>query len=121
MTVLPFFLDGGNLVVVGLLRRGLEYRSIAAGLAAGGWEGAYPLLRVRRLAVSPLRRVTLGPQSNQRALPLHSVPRWGSACPNSGIPAGLPTAQYLRSAIVVNGGVQIKIKIKSQTAALRPA
>ena len=46
----------------------------------------YPLLRGRPLMVSPLRRVTLErAQSNQRLLPLHSVPRLGSACPNEGI------------------------------------
>ena len=37
-----------------------------------------------------------------------------------GIHAGMPTPQYLRSAIVVNGAPQIKIKIKSE-AALKPA
>ncbi|WLG98528.1 nucleoid-structuring protein H-NS [Pseudomonas sp. FP198] len=59
------------------------------------------------------------------------VPRQGSACPHSGIApwarregpslaqrgypgihAGMPTAQCLRSASVVNGASQIKIKIK---------
>ncbi|MEX0166101.1 hypothetical protein MRBLPD1_004644 [Pseudomonas brassicacearum] len=33
-----------------------------------------------------------------------------------GIHAEVPTAQYLRSAIVVNGAPQIKIKIKSEAA-----
>ncbi len=65
-----------------------------------------------------LQRVTLEkPQSNQRALPHHSVPRQGSACPHSGIAPGarrhrpsmagggylgihaeVPPTQYLRSA-----------------------
>ena len=40
-----------------------------------GWC-TYPLLRSRLLMVSLLQRVTLEePQSNQKALPLHSVPR----------------------------------------------
>ncbi len=62
-------------------------------------------------------------------MPHHSVPRLGSACPNEGIApwarregpsmaqrgypgihAGMPTAQCLRSASVVNGAPQIKIK-----------
>ena len=62
-------------------------------------------------------------------LPHHSVPRLGSACPNAGIApwarregpsmaqrgylgihAEVPTPQYLRSASVVNGAPQIKIK-----------
>ncbi|KKA08166.1 nucleoid-structuring protein H-NS [Pseudomonas ogarae] len=33
-----------------------------------------------------------------------------------GIHAGMPTAQCLRSAIVVNGALQIKIKIKGEAA-----
>ncbi|MEX0162404.1 hypothetical protein MRBLPD1_000873 [Pseudomonas brassicacearum] len=33
-----------------------------------------------------------------------------------GIHAGMPTAQCLRSAIVVNGAPKIKIKIKSEAA-----
>ena len=37
-----------------------------------------------------------------------------------GIHAGMPTPQYLRSAIVVNGAPQIKIKVQSE-AALKPA
>ncbi|WP_445578081.1 nucleoid-structuring protein H-NS [Pseudomonas sp. E141] len=62
-------------------------------------------------------------------MPHHSVPRLGSACPHSGIApwarregpsmaqrgylgihAEVPTPQYLRSASVVNGAPQIKIK-----------
>ena len=68
-------------------------------------------------------------------LPHHSVPRLGSACPHSGIApwarregpsmaqrgypgihAGIPTPQCLRSAIVVNGAPQIKIKSQSEAA-----
>ena len=33
-----------------------------------------------------------------------------------GMDAGMPTAQCLRSASVVNGGPQIKIKIKNEAA-----
>jgi len=90
--------------------------------------------------VPPLRRVTFEERkSNQNALPHHSVPRLGSACPHSGIApwarregpsmaqrgypgihAGMPTAQCLRSASVVNGASQIKIKIKIKIRARRP-
>ncbi|WP_434700701.1 nucleoid-structuring protein H-NS [Pseudomonas sp. D1-1] len=61
-------------------------------------------------------------------MPHHSVPRLGSACPHSGIApwarregpslaqrgypgihAGMPTTQYLRSAIVVNGAPEINV------------
>ena len=80
--------------------------------------------------VPPLRRVTFGkrPKSNQKVLPHHSVPRLGSACPNAGIApwarregpsmaqrgypgihAGMPTAQCLRSASVVNGAPEINV------------
>ncbi|WLG98525.1 nucleoid-structuring protein H-NS [Pseudomonas sp. FP198] len=64
-------------------------------------------------------------------MPHHSAPRPGSVCPHSGIApwarregpslaqrgypgihAGMPTPQCLRSASVVNGAPQIKIKIK---------
>ncbi|WNZ77820.1 nucleoid-structuring protein H-NS [Pseudomonas sp. P105] len=68
-----------------------------------------------------LQRVTFEKrESNQSALPHHSAPRLGSVCPNEGIApwarregpsmaqrgypgihAGMPTAQYLRSASVV--------------------
>ncbi len=48
--------------------------------------GGYPLLRVRPLMVPLLQRLTFEKRkSKQNALPLHSVPRLGSACPNSGI------------------------------------
>ena len=65
--------------------------SVAAGVAAGGSAltaglGTYPFLRVRPLAVSLLQRLTFEKRkSKQNALPLHSVPRLGSACPNEGI------------------------------------
>ena len=67
----------------------------------------------------------------KKALPHHSVPRLGSACPLSGIApwarregpsmaqrgypgihAGLPTPQCLRSAIVVNGASRSKAKAR---------
>ncbi|MBD0702087.1 nucleoid-structuring protein H-NS [Pseudomonas sp. PSB1] len=71
--------------------------------------------------VPPLRRVTFEErESNQSALPHHSAPRLGSVYPHSGIApwarregpsmaqrgypgihAGMPTAQFLRSASVV--------------------
>ena len=77
-----------------------------------------------------LQRVTFGraPKVTKSALPHHSVPRLGSACLSEGIApwarregpsmaqrgypgihAGIPTAQYLRSAIVVNGAPQINV------------
>ncbi len=90
--------------------------------------------------VPPLRRLTFfrRQKSKQKGMPHHSVPRRGSACPHSGIApwarregpsmaqrgypgihAGMPTAQRLRSAIVVNGAskikVQSKIKIKGKS------
>ena len=88
--------------------------------------------------VPPLRRLTFfqtPKKVSKKGLPHHSVPRLGSACPNEGIApwarregpsmaqrgypgihAGMPTAQCLRSAIVVNGALQIKIKIKGEAA-----
>ncbi|SFG59714.1 hypothetical protein SAMN03159297_00531 [Pseudomonas sp. NFACC45] len=67
------------------------------------------------------------PKVTKRSLPHHSAPRLGSVCPHSGIApwarregpsmaqrgypgihAGMPTAQYLRSASVVNGAPRSK-------------
>jgi hypothetical protein len=69
----------------------------------------------------------------KKALPHHSVPRLGSACPHSGIApwarregpslaqrgylgilAEVPTAQRLRSAIVVNGALRSKSKAQQE-------
>ena len=72
------------------------------------------------------------PKRNQKALPLHSVPRCGSACPHSGIAPGarrhrpsmagggyrgILAAVPLRNACVrpLGKGQQIKIKIKSRS------
>ena len=104
--------------------------------------GTYPLLRSRRLAVSPLRRLTFfqtPKKVSKKGLPHHSVPRLGSACPLSGIAswarregpsmaqrgypgihAGMPTTQCLRSAIVVNGAWQIKSWTRRPEADLFP-
>ncbi|MBB6286058.1 hypothetical protein HDC32_001687 [Pseudomonas sp. JAI120] len=88
----------------------------------GVWVSTYPLLRSRRLWVTPLRRVTLEkPQSNQRALapPLGTSPRLGM--PERRLesvgrrPAGLPTDSSLRSASVVNGAPRIKIKSQNKS------
>jgi hypothetical protein len=84
--------------------------------------------------VSPLRRVPFGkrPKRNQKVLPHHSAPRWGSGFPHSGIApwarrhrpsmaeggypgihAGMPTAQRLRSASG-NGAGRSRSKAKQQ-------
>ncbi len=82
----------------------MVYISVSAVTAAGGFA----------LTASPFFQT---PKRNQKALPLHSVPRLGSACHNEGIAPGarrhrpsmagggyrgilaaVPPAQYLRSA-----------------------
>ncbi len=85
--------------------------------------------------VSPLRRLPLEkPQRRQRALPRHSVPRPGSACPHSGIAPGarrhrpsmagrgilaaVPPAQRLRSASGKGAGrARSKAKAKARAEA----
>jgi len=46
--------------------------------------GAYPLLAWAGITVPLLQRVTFGkrPKSNQKVLPHHLAPRFGSVCPN---------------------------------------
>ncbi len=78
---------------------------------------------------SLLKSPEAGPvKVSKTLLPHHSVPRLGSACPNEGIApwarrevpsmarrgypgihAGMPTAQCLRSASVVNGASEINV------------
>src|SRR5476649_1186143 len=78
------------------------------------------------------------PKVTKRSLPHHSAPRPGSVCPHSGLnpwaaatghpwptrltrrPAGLPTDSSLRSASVVDGACQIKVKSKIKSRARRP-
>ena len=99
--------------------------------------GVYPLLRLRPLMVSPLRRVPfsnagvpaqqkgtkrLCPTTRCLAVARHAVspallrgsPRWAIPGPArlNRRPAGLPTAQCLRSAIVVNGAPKSKAKAR---------
>ena len=88
--------------------------------------------------VPPLRRLTFfqtPKKVSKKGLPHHSAPRLGEVFPHSGIApwarregpsmaqrgypgihAGMPTPQCLRSAIVVNGAPQIKIKSQSEAA-----
>ncbi|MGX1172028.1 hypothetical protein AB7M32_000753 [Pseudomonas sp. R151218B TE3479] len=98
------------------------YISVAAVTAAGGY--ALTACHFWQTPGMPAQ-----PKVTKRSLPHHSAPRLGSVCPHSGIApwarregpsvaqrgypgihAGMPTAQYLRSASVVNGAPRSKAR-----------